>query len=188
LNDFWIDLGLTQKDISISMQTIESFNIKKIDSTTPRRSFVRDPVELELNKLEKDSIKLKIANHPEGSVEGYREWKIDNQNRTICIERNDLDKKIRLKDFASVVIKNNKAIIESTEIIDKRPIVHWIIKNNSREAILYVPDKEEIFIHKGIIEKENISEGTVYQLERVGFVKIEKVPSEGPVEMVWLHN
>lgn len=188
LGDFWIDLGLTQKDISISMQTIESFNIKKIDSTTPRRSFVRDPVELELNKLEKDSIKLKIANHPEGSVEGYREWKIDNQNRTICIERIDLDKKIRLKDFASVVIKNNKAIIESTEIIDKRPIVHWIIKNNSREAILYVPDKEEIFIHKGIIEKENISEGTVYQLERVGFVKIEKVPSEGPVEMVWLHN
>ena len=87
-----------------------------------------------------------------------------------------------------MVIKNNKAIIESTEIIDKRPIVHWIIKNNSREAILYVPDKEEIFIHKGIIEKENISEGTIYQLERVGFVKIEKVPSEGPVEMVWLHN
>ena len=188
LNDFWIDLGLTQKDISISMQTIESFNIKKIDSTTPRRSFVRNPVELELNNLEMDSLILKIANHPENSVEGHREWEISNQNRTICIERIDLVTNIRLKDFASIVIKNNKAIIESTEIIDKRPIVHWLTKNNSREAILYVPDKEKIIIHKGLIEKDDILEDTVYQLERVGFVKIEKIPSDGPVEMVWLHN
>lgn len=188
LNDFWIDLGLTQKDISISMQTIESFNIKKIDSTTPRRSFVRNPVELELNNLEMDSLILKIANHPENSVEGHREWEISNQNRTICIERIDLETNIRLKDFASIVIKNNKAIIESTEIIDKRPIVHWLTKNNSREAILYVPDKEKIIIHKGLIEKDDILEDTVYQLERVGFVKIEKIPSDGPVEMVWLHN
>ena len=188
LNDFWTDLGLTQKDISISMQTIESFNIKKIDSTTPRRSFVRNPVELELNNLENDSMILKIANHPEGSVEGHREWEISNQNRIICIERIDLKPNIRLKDFASIVIKDDKAIIESTKMIDKRPIVHWLTKNNSREAILYAPDKEEIIIYKGLIEKDDILEDTVYQLERVGFVKIEKIPNDGPVEMVWLHN
>ena len=188
INDFWLDLGLTQKDISISMQTIESFNVKKIDSMTPRRSFVRDPIELELNNLEKDSLILKIANHPESLVEGHREWEISNQNRTICIERIDLEANIRLKDFASILIENNKATIISTERIDKRPIVHWLTKNNSREAILYVPDKEEIIIHKGLIEKDDILEGKIYQLERVGFVKIEKIPSNGPVEMVWLHN
>lgn len=190
INDFWIDLGLTQKDISISMQTIESFNIKKIDSSTPRRSFVRDPVFFELDNAEKDGIKLKIANHPEGSVKGHRVWNINNENNLICIEKHDLHNngKIRLKDFASISIKNYKAIIESVEIIDKRPIVHWLIKNNSREAILYVPDKEEVIIHRGLIEKDDISEGIVYQLERVGFVKIEKIPNEGPVEMIWLHK
>ena len=34
----------------------------------------------------------------------------------------------------------------------------------------------------------DISEGTIYQLERVGFAKIEKIPNIGPVEMVWLHG
>ncbi|MEO2208925.1 MAG: glutamate--tRNA ligase, partial [Candidatus Poseidoniia archaeon] len=43
LRAFWIDLGLTQKDISISMQTIESFNSSEIDARCERRSFVRDP-------------------------------------------------------------------------------------------------------------------------------------------------
>ena len=140
------------------MQTIASFKATKIDSSTPRRSFVRNPVESELSNIGKDSMVLKIANHPEGLVEGHREWKIDDQNRTICVEKNDLDKEIRLKDFASIIIKNEKAIIESTEIIDKRPIVHWLINSNSREAILHAPHKEEILTHKGLIEKENISE------------------------------
>tara|TARA_B100001250_G_scaffold88374_1_gene73175 strand:- start:19290 stop:21026 length:1737 start_codon:yes stop_codon:yes gene_type:complete len=192
LNEFWIDLGLTQKDISISMQTIEAFNVKKIDSMTPRRSFVRNPVEIELDlmKLKKDSITLKIANHPEGTVKGYREWKIDKNNKSAYIEREDQEKsnKLRLKDFASITVIDKKGIIESTEIIDKRPIVHWLTKNNSRDAMLFVPSKEEIIVHEGLLEKDNISEGMIYQLERVGFVKIEKIPNEGPVEMIWLHS
>ena len=192
LNEFWIDLGLTQKDISISMQTIEAFNVKKIDSMTPRRSFVRNPVEIELDlmKLKKEAITLEIANHPEGTVKGYREWKIDKNNKSAYIEREDQEKsnKLRLKDFASITLIDKKGIIESTEIIDKRPIVHWLTKNNSRDAMLFVPSKEEIIVHEGLLEKDNISEGMIYQLERVGFVKIEKIPNEGPVEMIWLHS
>ena len=41
MKDFWIDLGLTQKDISVSLHTIESFNSTKIDSKCERRVFVR---------------------------------------------------------------------------------------------------------------------------------------------------
>ena len=47
LRDFWIDLGLSQKDISISMQTIEAFNSSIIDSSVERRSFVASPITLE---------------------------------------------------------------------------------------------------------------------------------------------
>jgi hypothetical protein len=54
--------------------------------------------------------------------------------------------------------------------------------------MLFVPSKEEIIVHEGLLEKDNISEGMIYQLERVGFVKIEKIPNEGPVEMIWLHS
>ena len=49
IRDFWLDLGLTQKDISISMQTIESFNSSVIDSVCERRTFVRNPRNMSLN-------------------------------------------------------------------------------------------------------------------------------------------
>lgn len=190
LNDFWIDLGLSQKDISISMQTIESFNVKKIDSITARRSFIRNPIEINLKIEEFGPIILKIPNHPENFVEGHREWKIDENNSKIYVEREDVEKshKIRLKDFASIKINKNEGDIESTDIIDKRPIVHWITKNNSRDAILYIPTEKDVLIQEGLLEMNDISEGTIYQLERVGFAKIEKIPNIGPVEMVWLHG
>lgn len=190
LNDFWIDLGLSQKDISISMQTIESFNVKKIDSLTARRSFIREPIEIDLKIEGINPIILKIPNHPENLVEGHREWIIDENNCKIYIEKQDLEKsdKIRLKDFASIKINKKNGNIESMDIIDKRPIVHWLPKNNSREAILYIPSEKDVLIQEGLLEMKDISEGMICQLERVGFAKIEKIPNTGPIEMIWLHG
>ena len=48
LREFWIELGLTQKDISIPMESIESKNSKIIDRTSERRSFIESPRELQL--------------------------------------------------------------------------------------------------------------------------------------------
>ena len=42
------NFGLTQKDISISMQTIDSKNSKIIDSSSARRSLWRDLINLNL--------------------------------------------------------------------------------------------------------------------------------------------
>ena len=190
LNDFWIDLGLSQKDISISMQTIESFNVKKIDSLTARRSFIREPIEIDLKIEGINPIILKIPNHPENLVEGHREWIIDENNCKIYIEKQDVEKsdKIRLKDFASIKINKKNGNIESMDIIDKRPIVHWLPKNNSRDAILYIPSEKDVLIQEGLLEMKDISEGMICQLERVGFAKIEKIPNTGPIEMIWLHG
>ena len=190
LNDFWIDLGLSQKDISISMQTIESFNVKKIDSLTARRSFIREPIEIDLKIEGINPIILKIPNHPENLVEGHREWIIEENNCKIYIEKQDVEKsdKIRLKDFASIKINKKNGNIESMDIIDKRPIVHWLPKNNSRDAILYIPSEKDVLIQEGLLEMKDISEGMICQLERVGFAKIEKIPNTGPIEMIWLHG
>ena len=190
LNDFWIDLGLSQKDISISMQTIESFNVKKIDSLTARRSFIREPIEIDLKIEGINPIILKIPNHPENLVEGHREWIIEENNCKIYIEKQDVEKsdKIRLKDFASIKINKKNGNIESMDIIDKRPIVHWLPKNNSRDAILYIPSEKDVLVQEGLLEMKDISEGMICQLERVGFAKIEKIPNTGPIEMIWLHG
>ena len=43
LREFWIELGLTQKDISIPMESIESKNSKIVDRYSERRSFIESP-------------------------------------------------------------------------------------------------------------------------------------------------
>ena len=186
IREFWLDLGLTQKDISISMQTIESFNSSVIDSVSERRTFVRNPriMALDMDGIEHPD-KLQIPRHPHGEIEGVREW---NVSKEFVIEECDYSEELRLKDFADVSIKENHAIVSSLQRSDKRTIVHWLPINQSRVAVLTTPLGSEFRIDEGLIENIDLVEGEVLQLERVGFAKIECVPESGPVELLFLHG
>ena len=94
---------------------------------------------------------------------------------------------MRLKDFADIIISGSSATIESIDRSDDRKIVHWIPDKLSLEAILSVPDGEEISEINGVLEDYELSEGEVYQLERVGFAKFEGI-QEGIARLLWLHN
>ena len=106
----------------------------------------------------------------------------------MVIEDGDYDEQIRLKDFADVSIKQNDAMVESLERSDKRAIVHWLPKNQSRIASLTSPSGEGFRIDDGLLENVDLVEGAIVQLERVGFARIEKIPENGPVEMLFLHG
>ena len=187
MKDFWIDLGLTQKDISVSLQTIESFNSSKIDSKCERRVFVRDPKKIILNanniKIPK---KLTLNKHPLNEIEGVREWNIEELE--IYVETKDLEKKeIRLKDFADIEVRKSDGIIQSLDRNDKRSIVHWIPKSISKKAILTIPNGNEIIIQEGVIEDIQIMKNDIVQLERVGYAKIESIDDE-IIKLLWLHG
>ena len=186
IRDFWLDLGLTQKDISISMQTIESFNSSVIDSVCERRTFVRNPRNMSLNmdEIEHPNV-LQIARHPHEEIEGVREWTISDE---FVIEDRDYFEKLRLKDFADVSIRENQAIVNSLQRSDKRTIVQWLPINQSGMARLTTPLGTEFRIDEGLIENIDLVEGEILQLERVGFAKIEKVPENGAVELLFLHG
>ena len=186
IRDFWLDLGLTQKDISISMQTIESFNSSVIDAVCERRSFVRNPRALSLQKIGTELHgNLQIARHPHGEIEGFREWEIAEK---FVIEDTDYSEQLRLKDFADISINHNDAIVDSLERSDKRPIVHWLPINQGRTARLTSPSGSGFRIDEGLIENLDLVEGAIVQLERVGFARIEKIPENGPVDLLYLHG
>ena len=186
IRDFWLDLGLTQKDISISMQTIESFNSSVIDAVCERRSFVRNPRALSFNMIGSElPEKLQIARHPHDEIEGFREWKISDK---FVIEDTDYSEQLRLKDFADISINHNDALVDSLERSDKRPIVHWLPINQSRMARLTSPSGSGFRVEEGLIENFELVEGTIVQLERVGFARIEKIPENGPVDLLYLHG
>ena len=187
MRDFWIDLGLTQKDISVSLQTIESFNSSKIDSNCERRVFVRNPhvIRLDDNNIQIER-KLNLNKHPLNEIKGHREW--DLEDLEIYIEARDLKhSEVRLKDFADIEIQDSNGIIQSIERTDKRQIVHWLPKSIAKKAILTIPKDNQIIIQEGMMEDIQIIKNNVVQLERVGYAKIES-NDDGVIKLLWLHG
>ena len=58
----------------------------------------------------------------------------------------------------------------------------------SREAVLEIPQADEIQKVSGVIEDYELVEGMIVQLERVGFARIKKIRNNGPIMMSWLHR
>jgi len=191
IREFWIDLGLTQKDISISMQTIDSKNSKIIDAKTVRRSFVENPVDLKLvyqgNSTEIDEV-VRLRNHPDHDDMGHRKWTLN--QRAIKIPKKDYSQGIvRLKDFADVKIDGENAIFISREKTGDSPIIHWNSSDNFTNAEIIIPEDGENRIVTGIIENAEYTVGQVVQLERMGFAKVELTNTdEGNIGLIWLHG
>ena len=184
LAELWGEVGLTQKDISISLKTLESFNSRIIDGDCERRVFVSSPKSLEFSSKNIAS-RVMMARHPDGEIEGSRVWEV---GMTVSIQDSDfVEGKLRLKDFADIIISGSSATIESVDRSDDRKIVHWIPEKLALEAILTVPDGEEISEVKGVLENFELTEGEVYQLERVGFARFEGIQG-GIARLLWLHN
>lgn len=190
IREFWLELGLTQKDISIPMQSIEAKNSSTIDSGSERRSFVRGPIEMKIkipDAVENYVAEVSVPKHPDGTISGMREWGAISER--IYLEGDDIDVvDIRLKGFADVKIVDGVAEVISNERTDRRTIAHWLPLEISREAVLEIPQMDEILKVSGVIEDYELVEGMVVQLERIGFAKIREIPNNGAIVMSWLHR
>ena len=165
LRNFWIELGVTQKDISVPLATLFAHNTKKIDDDAPRLSFIRNPVEISLTGNIPENVELPV--HPNHEDKGVR---LVNLNPpSIFIESDDAKESYRLKEFADIDANGH---IESIERSDKRPIIHWTSVSTSKDATLMIPNQEEIQHISGRVESNNYPIGTIVQLERIGYAII----------------
>tara|TARA_B100001250_G_scaffold13861_1_gene12103 strand:- start:724 stop:894 length:171 start_codon:yes stop_codon:yes gene_type:complete len=55
-------------------------------------------------------------------------------------------------------------------------------------ARLTSPSGSGFRVEEGLIENFELVEGAIVQLERVGFAIIEKIPENGPVDLLYLHG
>ena len=166
------------------MQTIESLNSSALDSTVERRSFVAAPVSLDLDGH--DGAVVEPPRHPDGEITGTRSWVLA---KSIYIQEADCGNgSLRLKEFADISISGSKITIDSLERSDNRPIVQWLPESMVREAVLFVPNGDEIDEIEGLLEDFELKVGNVYQLERIGFAMLEKMSDDCPAELVWLHG
>ena len=165
LRHFWVELGVTQKDISVPLSTLYSHNTKEIDATAPRISFVKNPVKISLQGDCPDNIS--IATHPNDKSMGQRVFNLNDNSVHISAEdANQTD--TRLKDFCNISIDGSIAQITSTERIDRRPIIHWVGSNCEDAELAMVEDGKLVSI-QGKIENHDYPIGTAVQMERIGY-------------------
>ena len=175
LKAFWIELGLTQKDISVPLSSLFSHDTKIIDMKCPRISFVREPKALELVSGGLPT-SITVPSHPEHS--DFKPREIDISAKVIMVEKADFDEalsksnKFRLKELADIEITEGKAIITSIDSAGGLKIVHWVA--NGEETNLHFNENDEIGCQKGILEGHSHPVGTQVQLERVGYAIIEE--------------
>lgn len=162
LESFWIELGLTQKDIAVPLSTLYSHNTKIIDSSSPRLAFIREAIPMTLTGvLQRTGT---IAAHPKVDL-GQREYHID---QGVWIEAEDYGKPVRLMDLCDIDSVGN---IESIDRSDKRPVIHWVAGGSP--STLRIPKGDEIITVEGILETNSHPVGTIVQLERIGYGIIE---------------
>tara|TARA_B110001452_G_C15237919_1_gene428606 strand:+ start:1443 stop:3155 length:1713 start_codon:yes stop_codon:yes gene_type:complete len=166
LRQFWIELGVTQKDISVPLATLYSHNTKIIDDDAPRISFIRNPIKLQISGEHPQEITTLV--HPNHESRGNRIFDIS--NHTVFIEEVDSNKpQLRLKEFADFDLTNDNAEFVSQSRTDKRPIVHWVSENDCHNARLIHPIDGEIMMISGVVENHDYEAGTMVQIERIGY-------------------
>ena len=178
------------------MATLEAHNSSLVDASTPRLSLLRDPVRLvlDVSAVEMPS-ELVLPNHPTEDL-GVRTWPLDTDSGLeVLIEKGDLevalsgDGLLRLKEFADIeVTSDGGGRVLHFEKGDGVRIVHWLAAGVERDAVL-LHDFEGELQHPCMLESNQHAEGTLVQLERVGFARIEQVGAEGrPWRLVWTHG
>ena len=161
LRNFWIEIGLSQKDISVPLATLYSHNTSMIDASAPRLAFVRNPMLIELKG--DISNEISIRSHPTEEL-GLRDIKLDG---VVYIESED-NGDVRLKDLCDI---SSDGTITSIDRSDSRPIIHWLSKGT--ETTLSIPEGKELRVEKGLLESHSHPVGTIVQLERIGYAIIE---------------
>lgn len=188
IRNFWVSLGLTEKDISASMENLEAENRKLLDGRVDRCFFVPGAGRLEVTGLE-EPFTAKLPRHPDDPKRGHREQVITDK---VLVPAGDVSGLphgtiFRLKDGLNLQLEGEgRASFVSVDPKAERegPIVQWIAPRGVPCTVL-MPTGQEL---TGVVERDVLRNrpGTSIQFERFGFVRLERV-SENGVEAVFTH-
>ena len=164
LRNFWLELAITQKDISVPLTSLFSHNTKVVDAAAPRLAFVRDPVRLPL--VGGPSVAT-LVRYPSDTEKEPRNHSLASGH--VLVESEDAAVgSFRLKDLVDVDLREDALHAGSLERKDGRPIVHWTV-DDAQETTLLVAENDRITEVSGRLEPHHHPAGTVVQLERIGY-------------------
>lgn len=183
---YWVETGIKEVDIEFSWKTLYSFNRDVVDDSAGRYFFVNDPVRFQL--VDFPDLAARAPLHPAHADRGTRDISVSSDS-VIYLSSSDVSEghdRLRLKDLCNVELSGDtlRYIGNDLSILKEGvSIVHWA-PQDSMSAEVLMPDGE---VSKGVAERGLAStKGSVVQLERFGFVRVEE--SSPTIRCVFAHR
>jgi len=187
---FVLSLGITLSETKPSIEVLEAFNRKIIDSTSKRLLFVNDPVKITIKNAKEKKVIFK--NHPSIDI-GTRKIYVNN---VVFISNQDAEKlknemEIRLIELynikiSEIDIEKKEGIAEYTDDTLKEtiPKIQWVSEQDIVKYTILKPNKlfigdrfnhNSLEVIEGFAESfvTTLSNSTMVQFIRFGFCKIE---------------
>jgi glutamyl-tRNA synthetase len=165
--------GLSKNDIRLGWENIEGINRKIIDPLANRYMVVTAPVKISV----KSSPRIKQVEeplHPDFPERGKKKIPVNLQGIYISGEdfSNLKDKVFRLKGLGNIHLRGKEGYYTGNEIARDMQKVQWVSEPNVTVRIV-TPKK----IIKGLGEQNlaKLKPGTLIQMERIGFGRIDKI-------------
>jgi glutamyl-tRNA synthetase len=191
IRKFWLALGLSERDVSASLQTLEAENRALIDPIADRVSFVKDPVKV---KLEGAGFEAHPPVHPERPERGRRALRVADAS-SVLVPRAELPEReqlVRLKDGANVLLSGQGARVLGTALdAGGKPakIIEWLPADPKQAIACQVLTPEGT--DEGRIEAAVLAmkAGDLVQCERYGYCRIEALdPQALTARLVFTHE
>lgn len=161
------EIGPKPSDITISFENISAYNRKNIDKIANRYFFIPYPKKISVKNMKMKSAKIPL--HPDYK-RGYRKFSL---SKTFYIDMEDFNKyqgvEVRMKNLCNVKLSENSEYT-GTEV-KSTPKIQWVPEKHIDMRIL-TPEKE--LNGYGETALSGVKPGVIVQLERFGFVRIEK--------------
>ncbi|HTT73468.1 MAG TPA: glutamate--tRNA ligase [Thermoplasmata archaeon] len=186
LRAFTLSFGMSLSDIEVPAETLYAENRKRIDATTPRRSFVPDPVEVTVADFPAELAQVTLANHPDVPALGMRQVA---GGPAFYLPRKDvaahLGEEVRLKDLVNVRLPDRLppdevAVAAFTTRENRRlPRIQWV-GTPGAVAVDVLGMEGEHTAGWGERTLAAAPPRAIYQFERFGFVRVDDGPGPGP--------
>jgi glutamyl-tRNA synthetase len=196
LREFTLSFGLSLADIEVPAETLYSENRKRIDATTERRSFVAEPVTVDVTGYPFDLASVVLPNHPDRAELGSRTVPA---GPSFHLAHRDLSahagSEVRLKELVNVRLPNEipgpggRLLAEFTSRENRKlPRIQWVGAADAVPVDVLGVDGEHT---RGLGESalRTAAPRQVFQFERYGFVRVEPdwIPGTGVLRVVYGH-
>lgn len=187
IKNFILDIGAKSSDATVAFENLSAFNKKIIDEKANRYFFVNNPVELKLkNKFRKVILDLNPSNHKKKRELIARD--------SLLVQMDDIEngKEARFIGLSNIYVRTDapcEIVNDDLEYAKQKHLrkIHWL-PNDKKQIVkteVLMPDGIKTGFSESNILKEK--KGSVVQMERFGFVRLEKV-SKSKVIAVFGHK